>query len=415
MLFEEDLIIEESEEQTADIQNVLAREARCLEESLEAGYKNVRENKKHLKSLEGTLPSGRVWRRFLLSFDQKPAKEYYKTQIREKDINIKYCEEELYPLIKKHGLEYPGFVNLSEEIESSNHRQYVFKKYWPEKLFPTFQISNPYVLDDKGHWVPSKNPNLSEFAKVASRFKPNNPCRDNPLKPTMKDAAFSVTQLFQADPTMGGIVPSGVMKDFTSEDKESCNRFDEIMDWAYPDQFLRPNERTKIRRKVNPQSCNIISIGPTEWSREATLLNWPAGLSLPAKKGKAPTMLSTGNWMDDKDGNLIFHLTTAGEKIKEKVLATLAKLHLENGGHIPQEIKGIKLLIKVGQAKSVHRELNASRQQFFSQQVNLIHQQLVASGWPPITYVRFVKQLRDPKDIGLDYKLDKKTGTLVKK
>jgi hypothetical protein len=414
-LFEEELIIEESEEQTADIQNMFAREAQCLEESLEAGYKNVRENKKHLKSLEGTLPNGIVWRRFLLSFDQKQAKEYYKTQIREQDIDTKYCEEELYPLIKKHGLEYPGFVNLSEEIESANHRHYVFKKHWPEKLFPTIQISNPYVLDDNGHWVATKNPNHSEFIKVASRFKPNIEGRDKPLKLTMKDASFHITRLFRAAPNFLGLNPSGAMKDFTSEDKESCNRFDKIMDWAYPNQFLRANERTRIRRNVNPESRNIISIATAEWSSEATLLNWPAGLSLPAKKGKPPTMLSTGNWMDDKDGNLIFHLTTAGEKIKEKVLATLAKLYLENEGRIPQEIKGIKLLIKIGQAKSSHRELNASRQQFFSQQVNLIHQQLVEGGWPPITYVRFVKQLKDPKDIGLDYKLDKKTGTLVKK
>jgi hypothetical protein len=374
------------------------KEKEFIKAAEKAGYRNPLEHHKHKENIEW-ITAGKKYRKFIIGFTDRDYRQLKPDQTRDKVYDQEYCHKDLMPRITKEGLQYLPHINCDDQIQHGHNRCYSMEKLYPGQRIPVFIISPVYEEQTDGSYTEVTN-ERKESLRILSNFQTNPQPDSNPH--TMNGVAVTIKKIFSKDVTMLGHNPSGEWEDFIGDN------FNNFMDELCPGFFLDPGTRTQIRNKAGDEYSVVLPITFDDWTKAAANAGWTTGIKVGNKK---PSRLSFEEWIDDNC--YVGHVSTNGNKLKEKIFLPLADMFLEDetfGGK-----RGVKILLKIDRPSLDINQLNKQTVDFIETRIDILNRRLFNKGWIGIVEVVRVRQLNIPSDTGLHFVLDKKTNLLKKK
>ncbi len=228
------------------IELLIRQEEKAVAEAIAAGYKDPRLDSKLSKTLKWD-ENGVEYRRFIKEFKHVSySQKNPNSQTRQKDVDRKYCKEELLPDFEKKGMEYPpmGVTKGSYvEVDAGFHRFETHYMWKPAENIPFLEITEETYHYDNQTWVVSSN---SNYHRVRSAANSNKKLTiQKPLKE--EDAAYELRRAFAGDPTFNGLNPTGKEFDKSTRPKKGgATPFEKVMDSFFPNEFQAPTNRGRI-------------------------------------------------------------------------------------------------------------------------------------------------------------------------
>jgi len=380
-----------------EMQVLLDTEQEVIETLLKEGFFNPKEDEGLNKTLEFSF-RGKKYRRFMLKFGLLEQDSLEESQVRDKEFDEDYCNEQLIPLIVKHGLRYPIFTSNSaglptEKIDAGHNRNWSWAQINKENPvpIPRILISDPYFVDDGV--LKKITPENLEFFSTVSRIV-GNPKPPNNVY-TMQSVAVQIKELFNKDPTLGGINPTRQW--FASKSSEVLYL---LMDEIHPEQFLRSNERTKIYNFLTTKKHNKIKPVTNESiTSDLVNLDWQNGLYV-NKKGNKKRYTFTDHVDYEKDA-YIGLVDNNQINFRTVVLTNLVRIV-----GLKQKPKASKVFLhcKIQDPVANNKELNQQRLNFLQE---VVEYNKIATNFklPLVEKAYFAKQLLDTLDTGKYYEL----------
>ena len=304
-----------------DVAGLISNEDAIVRKAMSLGHKDPRVDEKcHAKLL--LVPIGdKIYRRFITGMIELSQDDISEAQIRLKVSDEKYCREELGPLIEKNGLEYLPFVSRGTQniwnMETGHHRSFYLLHQRRDESFFAFVVSNEFyeALKDGTYGKPVSN----SYAKVKGRIQCNPPPAGNFYKLT--DIFIQLAGLRKADPTFGGLVPSG---EFPTREE-----FDDIMNDIHPKQFLYKATRTKIRnqwiRSGTDANSKVKPVTFADKTNDLVKNGYDPGVTM-GRKNKQKRKKFLEHFDEDKKTYLAF-TSTNGNNFRANIITSLIESH----------------------------------------------------------------------------------------
>ena len=398
------------------------------------GFEDPRE---HVKLRETThfmgLDNGqdRPARRFMMEFKFMNVGDLESNQVRGEKADKNWMKNKLIPRIEAHGtLEYPIYIRPSGKIVHGHNRWESWKqilKRDPNALntvkIPVIVLSDAFFVDEAADQISEMVGSGGAFNNKVSQIIPNKKQENNDY--SMESVSVGVRQMFDIDPKMGGLNPSG--KPFYDENNPTDTApkaaFDKIMDRFYEGEFSAA-KRTEIRKLVHrDQSVKILHNFDSR-TIEITNMGWPSGVKAKNKRHEPEEWSQNDpDPVRNPDGDKkILHrvISTAGVKHKEQVRSIIVDKYQDG---TLDEISGFRLLLEL-ESKTRSTVISVNDRAFR----NYIANQLTALNignkkvnWPGVLEVRCSKEVQDALDIGLiadwddtkDCFIDRATGKQI--
>jgi len=363
------------------------KENQAIAKLVAKGYQNPREDIQQIQSLEFETANGDKCRKFIVDFVELSPNQIKRSQVRDKEYDEDYCNEQLKPLIEAEGLKFVPHISEQLNLETGHNRLPVLMEIYPGQKLWFLKVSKPYVEQKDGSYKLATN---TAFKDLVSKIRSNSPPPNNPYN--MQGAAIQVEQLYREDPTFEGLNPTG---NWLDQDESAFNA---VMDWLHPGQFRSKGTRTKILKMASKGQSIIRPVEFSDWTHAATSIGWPSGV----KPGKTkPSRMSFVEWVDPSDNTCITHVSTNGNKLNEKVTLELFEMYLTN---TLSSTKGVKILMKVNAPNTNILALNKQRRDFVSKTIDPLNTKLRNKDFPEILECFWVQQLNHPSDSGLHFK-----------
>lgn len=375
------------------------------------GFKDPRQDETLSKGLLDTF-KGREVRIFIEEFKYIAPSSLNKDKQPRDEIAIKeYCEKDLGPRIKDEGLRYPPYVSDGNVLDSGGNRVYSLEDLFPGEEVPVFILGDPYFVNDDGTIEP-----LSEQEK--RYFRTRSRSRTNPKSQhqemTMASVASCIEDLYEEDPTFGGLNPSGEkFKSF------SCQYFNKVMDEEFPGYYVHKLPRSKIFNMLwnesSKQKSKIKPLTEIQKTGELKSVGWDDGLRVDNKNKRKPF----GEHVDPRNKAYIGMTNTNGNNFESIVEVRL--INQFNNGELEASLDKVFVFCEVYKPEKNIVNLNQQRNSFLSkaakyndkvtklrvvESVKDGKETISPSRLPLLEKVYFPKQLSTPADKGRMYVWD---------
>jgi hypothetical protein len=352
---------------------------------------------------------GRLFRRFIESYSLEKRGNLINTQVRDKQVDTKYCKEELAPLLVKDGkICEPIMVSSKsstvKNIDNGHNRvQSSGIAFGDDALIPTFTISKECYQETSNvgaattTYESEASPSRSNlYFQELSKIKCNQPNEN--LQYSYPDVPIQLGKLFECDPTLGGTNPDGSA--FPSR-----KAFDTIMDNLHPRQFHNEGTRSKIYNRWEAGASSI-KVNVTFDSITSDLANaeYDSGVVIAPRTGKKARKRFL-DWQDPKEKVLLGVTSTNGKTFDRDFFLPLICAHAD--GELNKAVK-IVLHMKIASCPSTMLKL-ASQRNAAIKRIEESNRRFAKLG-VKANFVKVImpKQLQDAEDKGFTW--EKKSG-----